>query len=174
MGGETEIDDDASDKELVVKMNMKADDKKDITGRVGAYIDMTRYYVFTSAKENHVSVLWKDREKSKNWSKYKHAVNKLRAIIPKPRAMRAIFAMKLPREGGWKECAERAREWQQWHSDIVDIGHCWRETCHLFAISPFLDHASPNQTYISTSKSAWVYGAGVDNTMCSAQGVPSR
>ena len=120
-GGETEVNGDASDKELVSKMNMKAEDKKDITGRVGAYIDMTRYYVFTSAKENHVSVLWKDREKAKNWTKYKQAVGKLKALAPKPRTMHASFTMKLSREGGWKECADRAREWQQWHSGIVVI-----------------------------------------------------
>ena len=120
-GCETEINGDASDKELVAKMNMKAEDKKDITGRVGAYIDMARYYVFASAKENRVSVLRKDREMAKNWSKYKQAVNKLKAVTPKPRAMHASFTMKLSRQGGWKECAERAREWQQWRSEIVAI-----------------------------------------------------
>ena len=118
-GDQTEIDDLGEEKELVAVMNMKEADKKDITGKVSAYIDMSKYYVFTSAKENQVSALWEDREKSKNWDKYSRAIRKLKSTPWKTRATRASFAMKLPRDGGWKACAERAMEWQQWHSVLV-------------------------------------------------------
>ena len=127
--------DDTEDMELVAKMHMKDDDKKDITGRVVAYIDMARYYVFTSAKENHVSALWKEREKAKNRTNHMHAVLELKAIPTMARFTHASLAMKLSREDGRAACADRAREWQQRHSGRVDIwavvaalhfGNFWR------------------------------------------------
>ena len=117
-GGETEMDGSGDDVELVKKINMKEDDKKDITQKVANYIDVNRYYVFTSAKENQVSALWKDREKKKNWAKYQKAVQKLKAIPTQTRALHASFTIKSSQQGGWKECADRAREWQQWHSVV--------------------------------------------------------
>ena len=118
-GEQTEIEDVGEENELVAIMNTKEGDKKDITGKANAYIDMSKCYVFTSAEENQAIVLWEDREKSKNWAKYSRAIRKLKSTPWKTRTMRASFAMKLSREGGWKACAERAREWQQWHSDLV-------------------------------------------------------
>ena len=88
-GDQTEIDDVGEEKELIAVMNTKEGDKKDITGKVSAYIDMIKCYVFTSAGENQVGVLRGDREKSKNWPRYIIAVRKLKSTTGETRAMRA-------------------------------------------------------------------------------------
>ena len=118
-GDQAEIDDVGEEKELAAVMNMKEGDKKDITGKVSAYIDMSKYYVFTIAKANQAISLWEDREKSKNRGRYSSAIQKSKSMSGKTRVVRASFARGLLREGGWKACAERARERHQWRSVLV-------------------------------------------------------
>ena len=54
--------------------------------------------------------------------------------------------MKLPREGGWKACAERAREWQQWQSVLA---------------SDFTVLDKISLLSMLSSKNAWIYVADV-------------
>ena len=64
---------------------------------------MNRYYVFTSAKENQVSIHWKDRVKTKNWENYPKAIQKLQNLPTKALALRASLTIKLTRKGGWEK-----------------------------------------------------------------------
>ena len=50
-------------KEWGKKFKMKEDDRKDMTRAASRRIDTSNYVVFVSSAGNHVSVIWKDREK---------------------------------------------------------------------------------------------------------------
>ena len=110
------MEDDDEDRALAKFMNTNGDDRRDITRKFAAYVDARKYYVFVSAKTNQLSAIWKDREKRKNWNKYKRATKKLKELAHRARTLHASFTMKMSRENNWSQCAEKARAWQQRHS----------------------------------------------------------
>ena len=112
------MEDDEEDRGHAKAFGLEEDDLGDITRQFSAYIDVRRYYVFVSARNNQLSAIWKDREKRKNWTKYKRATQKLKDFKHKVRTMYSGFTMKMSREDNWTRCAEKARVWQQWHSDL--------------------------------------------------------
>ena len=115
---EQEAEEADEDRALAKFMNTRGDDRHDITRKFAAYVDVRKYYVFVSAKTNQLSAIWKGREKRKNWSEYKRATKKLKALVPRPGTLYASFTIKMSREKNWTQCAEKARVWQQWHSSI--------------------------------------------------------
>ena len=92
--GESEVseeeptpDNDADENQTLAVVKIDEDDRKDISKKVANFIDVSKYYVCTSAKRNHVQVLWKDREKRSIGA----STNARRRLYGKTQQTQALF-----------------------------------------------------------------------------------
>ena len=113
------VEENEDDRALRREYKIEQDDRVEITRRVAKLINSNRYHVFTSAKNNKLSIYWKNREKRTHARERREAIAKLNDI-PRARAFYSSRTLKVSKHG-LNECIKRAQEWSAWHSDTICI-----------------------------------------------------
>ena len=125
--GETS-DDDVSDfenqaDELFLgkfdKYNITQDDRVEVKHALKNKIDNDKYYVCASSTRNRLCIIWRRRESRKLWKEHANAVGEI-SNIPGARTLYGSRTSKLGLHG-MAECLQRARDWQEWHSNIIRV-----------------------------------------------------
>ena len=131
--GEETSDDDLSEDarsdedELLLrrydKFNITQDDRIEVKHALKNRIDNDKYYVCASSSANRLCIIWRRRESRKFWKEHTRAVGELPGV---PGA-RTLYGSRTSKLGlyGIAECLQRARDWQEWHSDITHGWSSW-------------------------------------------------
>ena len=114
---ECEDSDDARRMRKVVEC--KEDVRKDVSAKLLNYIDISRYVIYTNAKNGHITVRWRESEKRKHRLTYREAVKAI-SLLPYAKTMHASRTSKISKHGV-SECVKRAQEWQNWHADVLSF-----------------------------------------------------
>ena len=96
---------------------LSEDDRKGRARETKAFVDTSKYVVYTSKRLDQMTVRWRDREMKTHRGKHTESVKKL-SQIPGPKAMHASRASKVSKHTP-PECIKRAQEWQNWHRSVV-------------------------------------------------------
>ena len=96
---------------------LSEDDRKGRTREMKAFVDTSKYVVYTSKRRDQMTVRWRDREMKTHRRKHTDSVKKL-SQIPGAKAMHASRTSKVSKHT-LPECIKRAQEWQNWHRSVV-------------------------------------------------------
>ena len=93
------------------------DDREEKTREMGKSINALRYVVYASVRRNQITARWMEREERAQRQAYRRDVKKIREI-PSSKVLRGSRASEISKHG-FPECAKRAEEWQNCHSDAA-------------------------------------------------------
>ena len=138
------------------KFNITQDDRVEVKHALKNKIDNDKYYVCASSTRNRLCIIWRKRESRKLRKQHANAVGGI-SKIPGSRTLYGSRTSKLGLHG-MVEFLHRARDWQEWHSNIIR-GWAGRLYVHVKTPTRGSVRVLPKHQAVMTRAEYWACGS---------------